>query len=892
MRQNQWQQVEQVFLRALERSPAERVEFISVACAGDEAIRREVESLLASHENADGFMDSPAFEDGLKVVADSRSKSAAGQRAGAYRIVREIGRGGMGAVYLAERADEQYNKQVALKFVRHGADSDFMLDRFFRERQILANLDHPNIARLVDGGTTEDGTPYLAMDYVEGEPFDAYCDQKRLPTVERLRLFLNVCSAVHYTHQNLVIHRDIKPGNILVTDDGTPKLLDFGIAKLLEPELGQTADRNETIARLMTPQYASPEQARGETITTASDVYSLGVLLYRLLTGHHPYTFRTPVPSEVERTICEQDPEKPSTMISRVEETTEPDGTTTTITPESVSAARGEEPIRLRRHLEGDLDNIILMAIRKDPQRRYSSVEQFAEDIRRHLEGLPVIARKDTLAYRGGKFIRRHKAVVASAALVVLILIAGIVATAWQAWLAANQAKLATEQRDRARIETAKAERISAFLKTILSYADPSWYSPSAGKRGEVKVIDALNEAAGRIDTELADQPEVRAELHHTIGSTFLALELFEKAEHHLRASLELYQAIYGKQHPKVAEGLYYLGAVMHKSDMITAEALYRQAIEMMRAVDKENINLPYMLDDFGGLLAQRGDPAAEAILGEASELFRQRYGDEHFTVTDTYLRFGILYESQGELERAQAIGEEALRRERRLPDPQAPINCLIFLSRIHIKKGEYTQAEAYYAEELDLARKYAGHNYPSVVGNLSCLSYIHYLKRDYVKAEKEARNALELCRQMPSGTRDFMTDTLSLLSLILVRSGKPAHAQSYLREALTQYRERQSKGDTLYDSGMKLGECLILLRRYPEAESQLRESYEYLKAQYGEQNPSSVEARQHLVNLYEAWGKPEQAARFRAEPQKLALQRSAASSNSSLNPTATREAR
>ena len=332
----------------------------------------------------------------------------------------------MGAVYLAQRADDEYQKQVAIKIVKRGMDTQAILRRFHNERQILANLDHPNIAKLLDGGTTEDGLPYFIMDYVEGLPIDVYCDSHKLPTLERLKLFDAVCSAVQYAHQHGIVHRDIKPTNILVTADGAPKLLDFGIAKLLHPELSsQTAESTATAQRPMTPHYASPEQVRAEEVMPASDVYSLGVLLYELLTGHRPYRFKSRAPQEIERIICEEEPERPSASIYRVEEVPGTDGETPIpITPELVSGTRDGEPKKLRRRLAGDLDNIVLMALRKEPARRYGSVEQFSKDIRRHVEGLPVIARKDTPWYRSAKLIKRNKVGVLAGAVISVLLLA------------------------------------------------------------------------------------------------------------------------------------------------------------------------------------------------------------------------------------------------------------------------------------------------------------------------------------------------------------------------------------------------------------------------------------------------------------------------------------
>jgi non-specific serine/threonine protein kinase/serine/threonine-protein kinase len=434
MTPERYQQIKALFHAALEHEPGAQAAFLDQACAGDPALRAEVEALLAV-EPAPSFIEG-AIQDAVARIAADPPEPVQGQRIGPYQVIRQIARGGMGAVYLALRADDQYRKQVAIKLIRRGLDTEDIIRRFRNERQILAGLDHPNVARLLDGGATDDGRPYLVMEYIEGQPIDDYADHHTLSTEDRLRLFRQVCAAVQYAHQHLVIHRDIKPSNILVTEDGTPKLLDFGIAKLLTPEMAaQTLDATAPALRLMTPEYASPEQVRGETITTASDVYSLGVVLYELLTGHRPYRLTGRTPHEVLQAVCEQEPERPSTAITRVEEVAT-DGETKRITPEVVSEMRADTPERLRRRLSGDLDTIVLKAMHKEPQRRYASVEQFSEDIRRHLEGLPVIARKDTLGYRAGKFVRRHKVGALATALIVVTLMGGIAATLWQARVA------------------------------------------------------------------------------------------------------------------------------------------------------------------------------------------------------------------------------------------------------------------------------------------------------------------------------------------------------------------------------------------------------------------------------------------------------------------------
>jgi serine/threonine protein kinase/tetratricopeptide (TPR) repeat protein len=360
-----------------------------------------------------------------------------GQRVGAYELLAELGRGGMGSVWLARRADDQYQKNVAVKLIKGAFDSHLILERFRAERQILAGLDHPNIARLLDGGTTADGRPYFVMEHVDGAPIASYCDGRMLSTTERLELFRGVCAAVHYAHQRLIIHRDIKPANILVTRDGVPKLLDFGIAKLTTVDASDPMAATALAERPMTPAYASPEQIRGEAMTTSSDTYSLGVLLYELLTGHWPYEIEVRNLLEIQRAVCEQEPLRPSTVVTRPVKSFAPDGTSSgTTDAAAVSGRREGQPEKLRRRLSGDLDNIVLKAMSKEPERRYASVEQLSEDIRRHLEGLPVLARKPTLRYRATKFASRNKVLVAAGALTAAALVCGVAGVAWQARVA------------------------------------------------------------------------------------------------------------------------------------------------------------------------------------------------------------------------------------------------------------------------------------------------------------------------------------------------------------------------------------------------------------------------------------------------------------------------
>jgi tetratricopeptide (TPR) repeat protein/predicted Ser/Thr protein kinase len=405
---------------AIDRPPDERGAFLDKECESDPAMRAEIESLLEQQDGASRFIEEPA----LHVAAESLVRGGAfraGQTIGEYEIISLIGSGGMGEVYLAQ--DRQLHRKVALKLIRRGMDSDDIVHHFKREEHLLASLNHPNISQLYGGGVTSGGIPFFAMEYVEGKRLDEYCDERVLGTKERLQLFRKVCAAVTYAHQHLVIHRDLKPANIRVTPEGEPKLLDFGIAKLVDSDNAQSSGQTVTLQGVMTPEYASPEQVRGETMTTTSDVYSLGVVLYKLLTGQSPYRTKTNRPDEIARAITEQEPTRPSTAVGL--------------------SGNHQSEIRNLKSLRGDLDNIILMALRKEPQRRYASVGQFSADIQRHLDGLPVIARKDTFKYRAAKFVGRNKLGVAAVALVSVTLFGGIIATF-------TQARRAEQQRARA----------------------------------------------------------------------------------------------------------------------------------------------------------------------------------------------------------------------------------------------------------------------------------------------------------------------------------------------------------------------------------------------------------------------------------------------------------
>lgn len=424
MTPNDWEKAKELFETALELDPSLRASFLAENCR-EVSLQQQVEKLLIDYQAAGSFLDKPALHSTDKCP--EMEDAMVNRRLGAYRLVRRLGQGGMAAVFLAVRADDEYQKEVAVKLVLPGLDSQDVLNRFRNERQTLAGLEHPNIVRLLDGGRAPEGLPFLVMEYVEGSPIDDYCDRHKLSVDERLCLFGEVCDAVQFAHEKLVIHRDLKPSNILVMADGTPKLLDFGIAKVLDPEPGTHGWlATQTGLRCMTPAYASPEQTQGKSVSPQTDVYSLGVVLYELLTGHRPYRLTQHSPAEIERAICEQEPEAPSTAISRVENDTTPGGKPITRTPELVSLTREGQPDKLRRRLRGDLDNIVLKALQKEPQQRYGSVAEFSQDISRHLQHQPIKARPSTFSYRVSKFVQRHKTEVIAAFAVLVVVPAAV----------------------------------------------------------------------------------------------------------------------------------------------------------------------------------------------------------------------------------------------------------------------------------------------------------------------------------------------------------------------------------------------------------------------------------------------------------------------------------
>lgn len=862
MSPEQWARLKDLFRVAIECDPTMRAAYLDEACADDTVLRAEIGSLLASHDRAENFIESPAFADAVKALTESPAERIAGRRVGSYRLIREIGRGGMGTLYLAERADEQYEKLVAIKVVRRGMDSEEILRRFYNERQILASLDHPNIARLLDGGTTEDGLPFIVMEFVEGVPVMDYCDQRRLTINERLRLFRTVCAAVQNAHQNLVVHRDLKPSNVLVTPDGTPKLLDFGIAKVLSPEFSTlTTDNTRTDLRVLTPDYASPEQARGERLTTASDVYSLGVMLYELLTGHRPYRSLNAPPHELARLICEQEPTKPSTAVTNIEVVPHVGDAKAqaTITSESVSLARDTQPDRLRRQLSGDLDNIILMALRKEPARRYATVGQFSEDIRRHLDGLPVAARKDTFKYRATKFLRRNRLGVAAACVVVLSLLGGMLTTVWQARAA--------------RREKANAESVSAFLEQMLAYSNPL-IKASGKDGGETTMKDVLDEAAVRLDgEEFSSQLEVKAELEKIISESYAGQGRQDLWELHLGKYIAIQRSLHGDDDPRTIVAMTMWAMALEHKDMAESEKIYRRALPPMRTEQRRGTikarDLAQALINFGYLRRTQGDSKeAEALFRETLNLSSELPGDQYFLIGMTRSTLASTLADQGKFEAALQTAREGVADYRRAGRTDAPDYgfSLTILGGFLTDRGDYAEADAALGEAEAVLRRRQSPSSLWLGDNLRNQAISLYRQGRYAESQDRITETEKIYLGSYGPSYDQYPTVLIFKGLILDKTGRAQEGERILREAL-KLRVESLPREHFWVAVAKgaLGESLTTQKRYVEAESLLDESYASLNERLGPRDPRTSEAARRLASLYEAWGKPEQAAKYRA---------------------------
>jgi serine/threonine protein kinase len=631
MQSERWKKVKEILAEVLELEASERPEFLKKI---DASLRAEVESLLAFEEESENSMDLPAVEFSKDFFDEEAGNSLIGQTIGNYRIVSELGAGGMGAVFLATRADGNFEQKAALKLLKREINTAALRRRFQHEREILASLEHPNIARLLDAGTTGDKIPFLAMEYVEGLPINLYCRKHDLDLNQRLDLFRKICGAVNFAHRNLIVHRDLKPSNILVNKDGVPKLLDFGIAKILSPEFEQSDSATVTKLGIMTPGYASPEQLQNKSVTTATDIYSLGVILYELLTGHRPFETKEGDLKEIYRAVLENEPERPSSVVSRPWKTgknnTSENLEKITGNKERTTASQTQTPNP--KSLSGDLDNIVLKALRKEPERRYSSAENLAEDIRRHQRGLPVTARRNTFSYRAEKFFKRNKARVIAGIFIILAIIGGIIATLWQARAA---------QAERARAEK-RFNDVRKLANSYLFEVYPEIENLEGSLKAREKILtnalrylDSLsNEAGGDLElqSELATAYEKIGDVlgamnNSSLGNIQAGLDNYAKAGK-LREAVLAAGPANTEAKEKLANNYYVTARTLwNNSQTAEAETAFEKALKLRRelvAAQPESAEmqnrLAVLLIDYGAI------PVFNSQTEKAVVLFDEAY--------------------------------------------------------------------------------------------------------------------------------------------------------------------------------------------------------------------------------------------------------------------------
>ncbi|MCU0255854.1 MAG: serine/threonine-protein kinase [Vicinamibacterales bacterium] len=684
-----WRRVSSVLDAVLDAPVEQRPAVLDALCAGDAGLRGEVESLLRAGDAAGDLLETPAAYRARSIgtaPADAASERVAarleGQRLGPYRLRAKIGEGGMGAVYVADRTDGQFDHQVAIKLLPAGAHGEAWRQRFLQERQILARLEHPGIARLLDGGVTSEGLPYFAMEFVDGEPITAHCARLALPVRARLQLFLQVCEAVEYAHRNLVVHRDLKPSNVFVDRAGRIRLLDFGIAKWL----GEETDASLTVAHRgagpLTPQYAAPEQLLGEPITTGTDVYALGVMLFELLTGALPHEATGRSLRQLERAILGDDPPPPSARV-RLE---------TGLGASSLDAWRAQ--------VRGDLDQIVLKAMRKEPAARYASVEMLAADVRRHLADYPVLACGDARAYRARKFLARHRLAVAAAALVALSTAAGVGGTVWQA--------------RKARAEADRARAVQDFVVSLFRTTEPG-----AGAQSR-PVGDLLAQGEARIDTELTQQPAVQVELWRTVAEVQRQLGDYERAERLLRKATERLEQATPPDPLELARTQFQLAAVLNDHFRPDESARVAQpAIPVLeRHLGPSSEEMGDAYDLLGSLRYQQGDYAeAERLRTQARDVYRRSLGERSRKVADIDNNLSVFYAERGRLDEAEAAGRRAVDVRRSLLGDDHPDTLLARynLANALYQAGQWDEAAREFAAILPAQERVLGPAHPHV---------------------------------------------------------------------------------------------------------------------------------------------------------------------------------
>jgi len=807
-----WEEIDNLLDEALDRPPGERTAFLDRKCKGRPALRDELESLLEAEEEAPSFLDqqamhfaAPAYdpEDGQSITDDPLA--APSHHVGPYRLAEEIGRGGMSRVFRAERTDGGFDQTVAVKLLRIGLDTEPARRRFHLEQQVLAKLQHPNIADLLDGGLTEDDVPYLVMEYVAGDPITTYCDDNALTIPERVSLLCDVGTALQHAHRNLVVHRDLKPSNVLVTPEGTVKLLDFGIAKLLdEGEASITLPDTRTGVRPMTPAYAAPEQVRGDAVSTATDVYQMGVLAYEVLAGHRP--FDATDQRDVERAILDTQPEPPSTVVNETrghDESADRDGPAT---PEAISEVRGTTPRQLRHILEGDLNTIVQKALCKDADRRYASVEAMGSDLGRYLDGQPIEARARSVGYRTRKFVQRNRLGVGIAsAFIGLLLTFGL---------------LLYQQRERAQQEAQKAEIVSSYLVDLFSAGTPSETADTITARSLV------HRGLDRVE-RLQNRPVVQAEMLDALGQASRGIGQWELADSLLHRALSLRRRHLDPPHPDL------LASMLHVADTEwdarrywKARPLYEEALQMSRHLRKRTYRAD-VLEGLARTMSAQGAPdSAEVLLREAIGIRRLIHGDRYDELPLDQMRLARIVQRQGKHDEAEVLFRAGLRQMERGTGYTAPERVRAYdnFGDLLQTKGENAAAITYYRKALTLATRTMGRDHPQARRARDHL-YATLLRRGrHEDALSLARTNLDVAVAQYTPPHPAITDAYQQVGHLLDNMGRSVEAEPILRRTVEmRTQERGPDHIQTHNSRVRYALCLTERGRLDTAARMLR---------------------------------------------------------------------
>lgn len=837
-----------IFNHLLTLDPENRTKYLSDLIKSEPELEKEVSTLLKAYESTEDFLELPSIATNTFQEEEIRNNSFIGKSIGSFNIIKEAGSGGMGIVYIGQRDDKEFEQKVAIKILRNGLTTEYLVKRFQKERQTLANLQHPNIAKLFDGGTTDDDLPYLIMEFIDGIPITDYCDEHNLNIKQRLKLFQAVCDAVQYAHQNLVVHRDIKPGNILVNKEGRPKLLDFGVAKLIDEE----SDLTKTRMWHLTPEYASPEQIKGENISTRSDIYSLGVLLYQLLSGYQPYLIKTSSPFAISKIITEEKIIKPSEIH---------------LNNEGLIGFKGNERSeKVSQQLKGDLDNIVLKAMHKDQTKRYISVQGFNNDIIRYLKGLPVAARKDTIVYRFSKFVKRHKVGAALFILFNIIIYSSIAAIIYQG-------NIAAEERDKAKIENKKFEKVNSFLQEMLSSVDPS----EIGR--DVKVYDILEKAANDVDTELSDQPEIEASIRSTLGNTYVNLGEYDKGKPFLDKALTINENIFGKESEQVAQSLHDIGLYYDwVGEYKAADSLYSESIKIFRKVLKEPTKrYADALNDYGITTMNFGHyEKAEKLYNEAIDIALSLYGEKNRNTAVfmnnlalNSLDSGGLNEAEMYFKKSSSIIIELLGENR--PEVGSIYNNLAYL---YVTKNELKLAEEYLHKSYQLKVNLKGKDHSDVGLALNNLGVINIRMGNYVEAEKYLSDAVRQYRKTFVAEHPLVALSQYWLGKVFLETNRLDKAESLLRKSLnTRNKKLLKENKDIWRSKTELGICLFKNGKYKESETMLLPTLEHYKINFSEDDEQIKRLYDYTIQLYKITGNNSMAEKYAEQQASFSLE-------------------